>query len=78
MAKYSAESIIEDEARHMGDGSNWFQRTSQSFLSDISVIIEGFLKLLGMLETIISNLPLTIGAVALSIVTLGIVSSLLC
>jgi len=74
IAQWKEEARLEAEAiRREEEARRWYNRFGRWTKAELQIFTEKFKKFLSKTETFISNLPLTIGAVALAIVTLGVV-----
>ena len=74
IAQWKAEALAEAEAaRKEYEAHRWDRRFAEYMETSCAPFLNGWMKIWTEVETFISNLPLTIGAVALAIVTLGVV-----
>ena len=72
--QWKAETRAEAErTRFEVENNRWYKRLGRSVNCHFDAYLNKAWKLLGLFEIFICNLPLTIGAVALAIVTLGVV-----
>jgi hypothetical protein len=72
IAQWKAEAIAEAEAaRAAYEVNRWDRRLGRHLEATFSLLLAKSMTVWTVLETFISNLPLTIGAIALAIVTLG-------
>ena len=62
-----------ERTRFEAEKNRWYKRLGRSLECHFGIYLNSAWKLLGLLEMFICNLPMTIGAVALAIATLGVV-----
>lgn len=74
IAQWKAEALAEAEAaRKEYEANRWDRKLGECMEASCTPLRSNCMKTWTKVETFISNLPLTIGAVALSVVTLGVV-----
>ena len=72
--QWKAEARAETErVRKEVEMNRWYRRLSRSLEAHMKILLMHVMNFLGFVVIFISNLPITIGAVALAIVTLGVV-----
>lgn len=74
IAQWKAEALAEaEETRKEYEANRWDRKLGECIESTCIPYLESWMKVWIKVETFIANLPLTIGAIALAIVTLGVV-----
>ena len=74
ISKWKAEARAEAwAARQKSDDSGWHRRLGRYMDSKFGACLGRACKVFAFIEACLCNLPLTVGAIAMSIVTLGVV-----
>ena len=74
IAQWKAEARAEAlNSYHQRENDQWHRRLGQYLDSELGDLWASTVKFLALLETFICNLPMTVGAIAMAIVTLGVV-----
>ena len=72
--QWKAEARMEAEiSRREEDANRWYRRAGRSFARQFHGFKNKAYRTMTLVEAFIANLPLTIGAVAMAVVTLGVV-----